>query len=172
MSEAASVSAVVDVEGPLGRAVQWLARARFFAPVASRVIPRLDRGLSSLTRGHFVLSQLLVPTLVLTATGARSGEPRTTPLLTLPEKDGSFLVVGSNFGRESHPAWTNNLLAHPDASIVHGGKRRAVRAHLLDAEEKAEVWPRLLEVWPTYAAYTEMSGRDLRVFRLTPKGTA
>ena len=49
------------------------------------------------------------------------------------------------------------------------GKKTAVRAHLLTAEEKAEEWPRLTKFWPNYDVYTERSGRDLRVFRLDPR---
>jgi deazaflavin-dependent oxidoreductase (nitroreductase family) len=85
----------------------------------------------------------------------------------MPE-DGGWYVVGSNFGQEKHPAWTANLLANPDAAVTTGGKRTDVRARLLDPDEKAEVWPRLIAVWPTYDRYVERSGRDLRVFRLDP----
>ena len=133
-------------------------------------MPPLDRRLSRATGGRFVLSSLLVPSLVLTTTGARSGQPRTTPLATLPEDDGSFLVVGSNFGQSKHPAWTANLLAHPAAEVVFAGRCIPVEAHLLTADERAEAWPRLTRVWPTYDRYVELAeGRELRVFRLVPR---
>jgi deazaflavin-dependent oxidoreductase (nitroreductase family) len=74
--------------------------------------------------------------------------------------------VGSNYGRESHPAWTANLLAHPDTEITFRATTYPVHAHLLTAQEKVEVWPQLVEFWPAYDTYTERSGRDLRVFRL------
>ncbi len=120
-------------------------------------------------RGRVVLSGSLVPSLVLESTGARTGQRRTTPLACLPEEDGSFLVVGSNFGRERHPAWTANLRAHPRATVTYRGRTVPVTATLLDGDEKAEVWPRLTAVWPNYDRYTEASGRDLRVFRLVPE---
>jgi deazaflavin-dependent oxidoreductase (nitroreductase family) len=163
---------LVDVNGPVGRVVQKVAGSHAFAPVAKHVVPRLDRVLNRVTRGRFVLSSLLVPSLVLTARGAKTGEPRTTPLATLPEDDGSFLVVGSNFGQPRHPAWTGNLLKNPDAQVTYAGRTFDVTATLLDGDERAEAWPRLTAVWPVYDRYVEMSGRDLRVFRLTPKGTA
>jgi deazaflavin-dependent oxidoreductase (nitroreductase family) len=109
---------------------------------------------------------------VLETTGAKSGQRRTTPLACLPEDDGSFLVVGSNFGRESHPAWTANLRANPSATVTFRGRTVPVTASPLDAGEKAEVWPRLTAVWPNYDRYTEVSGRDLRVFRLVPTSAA
>ena len=110
----------------------------------------------------------MLPSLVLTTTGAKSGQKRTTPLATKPE-DGYWYVVGSNFGRDTHPAWTANLIANPDAEVSFDARLTPVRAHLLDEAEKAEAWPRLVTFWPNYDVYTERSGRDLRVFRLDPR---
>ena len=157
-----------SVEGTVGRTVQKVAGSKRFAPVAKHVIPPLDRGLTRLTRGRFVLSSLLVPSLVLTHTGAKTGAERVTPLACMPDGDESWFVVGSNFGQEKHPAWTANLIANPVAKVTYRGRTFPVTAHLLTDEEKAEVWPRLVEVWPTYDRYVELSGgRDIRVFRLT-----
>jgi deazaflavin-dependent oxidoreductase (nitroreductase family) len=147
-----------------------MAASRGFRVVGPKVVPPLDRLLSRVTGGRVVLSGAMVPSLVLETTGARTGQRRTTPLACLPEDDGSFLVVGSNFGRERHPAWTANLKAHPSATVTFRGRTTPVTASLLDAEEKAVVWPRLTRVWPNYDRYTEVSGRDLRVFRLVPDG--
>ncbi len=159
----------MDVNGGIGRVVQHVAGSRQFAPVARHVVPRVDRALATLTRGHFVLSRLIVPSLVLTATGARSGQERQTPLACLPEDDGSFYVVGSNFGQPKHPAWTGNLLQTPAAKVTFRGATVAVQARLLDGLEKQAVWPRLTRVWPTYDRYVELSGgRELRVFHLVP----
>jgi len=158
----------IDVNGFVGRNVQKLAGSAGFAKVAPHIVPPADRLLHRLSGGRIILSRALVPSLVLTTTGARTGEPRVAPLACLPEDDGSFLVVGSNFGREAHPAWTANLLAHPEASVSYAARDVAVHAHLLDAEEKAEAWPRLTRVWPTFDRYVERSGRDLRIFRLVP----
>lgn len=159
----------VDVNGPVGRVVQKVAGSHAFAPVAKHVVPRLDRMINRVTGGRFVLSALLVPSLVLTARGAKTGEPRTTPLATLPEDDGSFLVVGSNFGQPRHPAWTANLLKNPDAKVTYAGRTFDVTARLLEGDERAQAWPRLTTVWPVYDRYVEMSGHDLRVFRLVPR---
>jgi deazaflavin-dependent oxidoreductase (nitroreductase family) len=85
----------------------------------------------------------------------------------MPDGDGTFYVVGSNFGTEKHPAWTANLMKSPTATVVYGGKTMQVDAKLLSDEEKAEVWPRLTKVWPTYDHYVTKTDRNLRVFRLT-----
>ena len=152
----------------LDAAVQKVAGTATFAKVARPVMPALDRVVGRLTGGRLLLSTLFVPAIVLRTTGAKSGLPRESPLASMPDGD-AYYVVGSNWGGEKHPGWTANLLAHPDAEVVHRGRTTPVRAHLLTADEKAAIWPRLLEVWPTYDRYVERSGRDLRVFRLTPR---
>lgn len=161
---------LVAADGPVGRALQKAARTRAFAPLVSRVAPPADRFLSRVSRGRVTLSGLLVPTLVLQVWGARTGELRVVPLACLPSSDGSFLVVGSNYGRTSHPAWTANLLANPSVTVTFRGRVAAMTGTLLDDAAREAVWPELLRVWPAYADYTEMSGRELRVFRLTPAG--
>jgi deazaflavin-dependent oxidoreductase (nitroreductase family) len=151
--------------------VQRMAGSAAFAKVAPRIVPPTDRLLHRLSGGRFVLSRALLPSLVLTTTGARSGRPREAPLATLPVDDG-FLVVGSNFGREKHPAWTGNLLKNPEATVSFRGRRIPVTARLLSGEEKAAAWPELTSLWPTYDRYVERSGRDLRVFHLEPRQAA
>ena len=148
--------------------VQRVAGTEAFLRVAPHVVPRLDRFVQRVTKGKVTLSGSQVPSLMLHCTGAKSGQPRDVPLACMPDGDGWY-VVGSNYGQEKHPAWTANLLAHPDASVTFHQRRVDVRARLLDAGEKAEVWPRLTAVWPTYDRYVERSGRDLRVFRLDPR---
>ncbi len=155
------------LDSRLGRLVQRAAQTSAFSPVALTVAPKLDRVVSKLSRGRFTMTSLIVPTLVLTTTGAKSGQPRTTPLATLPDGDDAFYVVGSNFGTEKHPAWSGNLIATPRAGVVYRGTTMPVEARLLTDEEKAAVWPRLTAVWPTYDTYVAKTDRNLRVFRLT-----
>lgn len=148
--------------------VQRLAGSAAFAKVAWRVLPPLDRALHRATGGRRTLAQRVVPSLMLHTTGARTGLARDTPLACLPD-GGACYVVGSNWGRPDHPAWTANLLAHPDAAVTRDGVRIEVRARLLDAREAGEVWPRLLRIWPAWASYSERAQRELRVFRLEPR---
>jgi deazaflavin-dependent oxidoreductase (nitroreductase family) len=158
---------MVDINSPLGRLTARVAGSAPFAAVAPKVIPRVDRLLNRITGGRFVLSAALLPSLVLTAKGAKTGLARETPLATMPDGE-AFFVVGSNFGRESHPAWTGNLIANPEGLVTFRGRTIQVKARLLDDDEKAAVWPRLTTMWPTYDRYVERSGRSLRVFRLEP----
>jgi deazaflavin-dependent oxidoreductase (nitroreductase family) len=149
------------------RLVQKVSSTRAFARVAPHVVPALDRAVHRLTRGKVLLSAQLLPGVVLSARGARSGIVRRTPLACMPEKEkGTWLLVGSNFGRPGHPAWTANLLAHPDAEISWRGEDVPVTARLLDSAEREEAWGAALRFWPPYAAYQARVEREIRLFRL------
>lgn len=158
----------VDIDSKLGKIVVKASGTKTFMRVGPKIVPHLDRVLHKLSGGRIIMSAGMLPSLVLTTTGAKSGLRRTTPLATKPENS-SWYVVGSNFGRDSHPSWTANLIAEPDAEISFKAKDTPVRAHLLTADEKAEIWPRMVKFWPNYDLYVERSGRDLRVFRLDPR---
>jgi len=151
------------------RLVQKVSSTRTFARIAPHVIPALDRAVHRVTRGKVLLSAQMLPGVILTATGARSGLPRRTPLACMPEGEGeagSWILIGSNFGRTDHPAWTANLLAHPDAEISWKGEDILVTARLLEGDERAAVWKALLEFWPPYATYQARVTREIRVFRI------
>lgn len=147
------------------RLLQKVSATRTFARIAPHVIPALDRAVHRLTRGKVLLSARMLPGVVLTATGARSGLPRRTPLACLPEESG-WLLIGSNFGRPGHPAWTGNLLKNPEAEVSWRGRDIPVRARLLTGEERAQAWQAALAFWPPYAAYQARVAREIRLFRL------
>jgi deazaflavin-dependent oxidoreductase (nitroreductase family) len=155
----------------------WIARhvihpmagSPLFARVGPYVVPYFDRFVHRITGGRIVTSQLFVDSLVLTTTGRRSGEPREAPLACAREESGSWLVVGSNFGKEHHPAWTTNLLADPAGVVSYRGDVVPVTATLLEDESRAEAWVHLRHAWPIYDRYEDRAGRSLRVFRLAPR---
>ncbi|MFE2823067.1 nitroreductase/quinone reductase family protein [Streptomyces sp. NPDC059271] len=178
------------------RLVQRVSSTRAFAKVAPHLIPALDRAVHRLTRGKVLLSAQMLPGIVLTARGARSGLERRTPLACMPEAgaarvqdetgaggsvdaggtpdaeggagapESGWILVGSNFGRTGHPAWTANLLAHPDAVISWKGEDIPVTARLLTGEERAAVWRTALAFWPPYATYQARVDREIRLFRI------
>lgn len=152
------------------RLVRKVSSTRAFAKVAPHVVPAFDRAVHRLTRGRVLPSARMLPGAVLTARGASSGLARRTPLACMPEEGGTWLLVGSNFGRPGHPAWTGNLLAHPDAEISWKGRDVPVRARLLTGEERAAAWRAALEFWPPYAAYQARVEREIRLFRLERRG--
>ncbi|MFJ5808953.1 nitroreductase family deazaflavin-dependent oxidoreductase [Streptomyces sp. NPDC093093] len=153
---------------PVGvRLMQKVSSTMLFAKIAPHVIPAMDKAVHRLTRGKVILSAQMLPGVILTAKGARSGLPRTTPLACMPEDDGaSWLLIGSNFGRPGHPAWTGNLIEYPDAEVSWRGRDIAVRARLLQGEERAAAWQAALRFWPPYATYQARIEREIRLFRL------
>lgn len=155
------------IQRVLGPLFQKISGATWFSKVGPKVIPGLDRGLHKVTGGRVMLSQLLVPTLYLTTVGAKSGQERISPLLCMPEGDG-WIVVGSNFGQDKHPAWTGNLLKTPEATVEFEKRTCEVVGIFLEGEERSRVWKRLNEVWPVYERYQSRVDRELRIFRLTP----
>lgn len=152
----------------LRRPVAWFSRTRFFRAVGPRVMPRLERATRWFTHGRTPLSGALVPSLVLHTVGAKTGEPRRTELMYCPDGD-EMLVTGSNFARDRHPAWTANLLAHPHAAVDVQGRRVEVTARLVPPQEREATWVLLERNWPGYRGYERAAGRELRIFRLTPR---
>ncbi|REK86142.1 nitroreductase family deazaflavin-dependent oxidoreductase [Streptomyces inhibens] len=151
---------------PGERLLQKISATRTFARIAPHFIPALDRAVHRLTGGKVLLSAQMLPGVILTATGARSGQPRRTPLACVPQEDGGWLLIGSNFGRPGHPAWTGNLLKNPEAEVSWRGRDIPVRARLLTGEERARAWRAALAFWPPYAAYQARVEREIRLFRL------
>ncbi|WP_455351153.1 nitroreductase family deazaflavin-dependent oxidoreductase [Streptomyces sp. SYSU K217416] len=148
------------------RLIQKVSSTRTFAKVAPHFLPAMDRAVHRLTRGKVILSAQMLPGVILTARGAKSGQPRTTPLACMPEESGSWILIGSNFGRPGHPAWTANLLKNPDAEVSWQGRNIPVRATLLAGEERAAAWQAALRFWPPYATYQARVEREIRLFRL------
>lgn len=150
------------------RTVAPITHTRTFRRIAPLVLPHLERFLAMITGGRVQVSSILVPSLVLRTTGAKSGEPRDAVLMYTPDGHGRALVAGSNFAGERHPSWSTNLLAHPDAEIAVRGTRMAVRATLLPADERELAWTIIQRQWPLYRNYERASGRTVRIFRLQP----
>lgn len=152
----------------LRRLARRLALNPLFRRIGRLVVPRLDRALHRLSRGRWHLADAVADTLVLKVRGRRSGQLRTTPLVYARD-EGSYLVVGSNWGRPEHPVWTENLLAAGGAEIEVGGRRIRVHARLLEGAERDRAWARCIQRWPAWQDYLALTGgRSLRVFRLEP----
>jgi len=98
-----------------------------------RNLTPFDRYVIKRSHGRYTaLGPLGAPTMLLTTKGAVSGQTRTTPLLFARDGD-DILVAGSNFGQAHHPAWSKNLIVHPDAVATVGGRAIPVTAELLTA---------------------------------------
>lgn len=154
------------------RALLKVTGYNWFRPVSKYVVVPLDRMLYERSGGRFSVVHAgsgrgALQTLLLTTTGRKTGEARTSPVLYLDEGD-TFVVVGSNFARKNHPAWTANLLADPRATVQVRGRRLDVRARPATEAERDALWPRLLEVYPTWEVYRRKTDRGFRAFFLEP----
>ncbi len=109
------------------------------------------------------------PVALLTTTGRRSGQPRTTPVLYVSEGDG-FVVAASNLGRDAHPAWLHNLRAEPRASVQVRGRSVPVRARIATGAERERQWQRLLAIQPRFTTFQERTDREIPVLVLEPDG--
>jgi deazaflavin-dependent oxidoreductase (nitroreductase family) len=146
-----------------------LAPLRPFALLNARVLPAIDRWAARRSGGRRTVTGAVLPTLLLTTMGRRSGRPRVSPL-SYVEHDGARAVVGTNFGQAHHPAWTANLLTHPDAEVLLDGVRTPVHARPATDEERSTLWPRFVAMYPGYETYRRRSGRLPRMFVLEPRG--
>lgn len=120
-----------------------------------RIAPRLDPPLLRLTGGR-VSSVYPVPVMLLTTTGAKTGQPRTLPLLYLTDGD-RLVLIASNYGKTSHPAWYRNLVANPKVEVLAGKRSGTYTAvEVTDPAERERVWDLALDM---YAGYGDYEGR-------------
>jgi deazaflavin-dependent oxidoreductase (nitroreductase family) len=101
-------------------------------------------------------------TLLLTTTGRKSGEARTTPLIYGRHGE-DHLVVASKGGSDAPPAWYLNLEADPQVEVQVRGDRFRARARTATAEEKDGLWPTMTAEWPAYDEYQGKTERDIPV---------
>lgn len=131
-----------------------------------QVAPRLDPPLLRFTGGR-VSSVYPVPVMLLTTTGAKTGQPRTLPLLYLNDGD-AIILIASNYGRTSHPAWYRNLVANPKVKVLAGKRSGTYSAsEITDAAERERVWDLALDMYAGYGDYEGRAGdRTIPLVRL------
>jgi len=103
---------------------------------------------------------------LLTTTGRKSGQPRTTPLNIVADGD-RWLLVASYGGDDRDPQWFKNLQSNPQATIQFGGETIAVRATVASDEEKKALWPKVVDSYKGYEGYQRKTSRDIPVVVLT-----
>ena len=112
-----------------------------------------------------------LPVLLLTTTGRRSGEPRTSALTYLPRGE-ACVVIASHLGEPRHPFWWLNLEAQPTAVVQIGSVERNMRARQAEGSEREAIWNELVAVSPEYAQYRERTQRRIPVVVLEPPETS
>jgi deazaflavin-dependent oxidoreductase (nitroreductase family) len=152
------------------RVTQKFAASGPGAWVFQRTIYPIDKVLYKRTSGRVTLPGLLagLPVIMLTTTGARSGQARTMPLVGIPLGD-DLAVIGSNYGQKSTPGWVYNLEADPAATVSYRDRSVDVTARPASDAEAGEAFEIAATFYPGYAKYrTRAAHRTIRVFVLEP----
>lgn len=109
----------------------------------------------------------ILPTLLLTTTGRKSGEPRSLPLIYGTVGD-SYAVIASKGGLPTHPLWYLNLEAQPKCELMVGAKAVSARARTATGEERDRIWAQMAEIYPPYLDYQKATQREIPVVVLDP----
>jgi deazaflavin-dependent oxidoreductase (nitroreductase family) len=155
---------------PIQRFMRWSAATAPMSWFYARVLHHLDRLVYRLTRGRHTFSNWVsgLPVIMLTTTGARTGQQRTSPVLGVSDGD-NLVVIAANWGQRHHPAWYRNLCACPTATVTVGGVSRRVRAREVSGEERERLWQRGREVYPGGDVYARRAAnRRIPVVALAP----
>ncbi len=134
----------------------------------TKVAPKIDATLTPATKA-WLSSVPGTPLLLITTTGAKSGKARTNPL-TYWSRGDDVILMASNYGRDSHPAWLFNVKAHPDVTLLFRGKQGHYRARVAEGAERDELWETSKSFIANYGSYEQrVAGkRDIQVVVCTP----
>lgn len=150
------------------RLSQRFARTKLGGKLFITVFPAIDKRLIPLTRGRLKIA-MGQPICLVHTRGARSGQPRSTPLLYTPRGD-AMVLVASKAGAERNPAWYHNLKANPDVDVDVGGRRRPMHAREVEGAERDELWALVNDNYDGYDTYQHRAGgRRIPVLLLEPR---
>lgn len=102
------------------------------------------------------------PILLLTTTGRRTGEPRTTPLIFGRDRD-AYVIVASKGGSPEHPGWYRNIERDPEVELQVKADHVRGRARVAEGEERERLWRAMAEIWPAYDEYATRTDREIPV---------
>ena len=152
--------------------VQRLASSKWGSWFLARVLRHFDTLAVRLSGGRWSLTGLLarVPVMMVTTTGARSGRPRTAPLLCIWDKSHPkrFALIASNWGQPHIPAWYFNLKANPQAMCAIDGRSGMYAAHEATEEEYGRFWGYATETYGGYVLYRQRAGRRIPIMVMEP----
>ncbi len=152
---------------------KFVHRLFMLRPVTALFAPwihRVDNTISKATKGKYTVAEILGWNVVqLTTTGAKTGQPRTMPLIGLVDGE-KIALIASSFGREHNPAWYYNLKAHPECVVQWKGKRETFLAREAEGDEYKKYWQWGVSVYAGYEKYKERAAhRHIPVMVLEPK---
>jgi deazaflavin-dependent oxidoreductase (nitroreductase family) len=137
----------------------------FFAPW----IHQVDKAALKLTRGKYTLSEMIGWDIIeLTTLGAKTGQPRSMPLVGLFDGE-KIALIASSFGRKQNPAWYYNLKAHPECNVQSNKRTGTYIAREAEGDEYKKYWQWAVSYYAGYEKYKERAGRKIPVMVLEPK---
>ena len=158
-----------DDANVLQKAMRTVAATKVGAAILRPTANYLDQVVSRLTGGRRNFTGIVtgVPAVILTTTGAKSGESRTVAVYGIPHPKG-VAIIASNWGGAKHPAWYHNLKANPRATVSIDGDTWPATARLATPGERDEIWAKGLEIYPGWRKYESRAGdRKIEAFVLT-----
>ncbi len=152
---------------PFHASVQKMASTAHGSWLLGRVLRYLDRATFRLSGGRLNLTTMLagIPVVLVTTTGARSGLPRTQPLLPIsdPRAPGQFALIASNWGQHRFPSWYFNLRKTPRAACTIDRQTATYLAHEAAGEEYDRFWASATAAYLGYRLYRQRAGRRIPI---------
>ncbi|MCA9866107.1 MAG: nitroreductase family deazaflavin-dependent oxidoreductase [Anaerolineae bacterium] len=161
-----------DSPHPVQRFVRGLIATRPAARLLAHTIPHIDRAVFRLSGGRTTAAALFtgLPILTLTTTGAKSGRPRAVTLVGIPDGE-RIILIASNWGQASNPAWYYNVKGYPQVTVSRDGRTDAYTARELSGQQRETAWARAVALYPGYRGYAARAGgRTIPVIMLEPRG--
>jgi deazaflavin-dependent oxidoreductase (nitroreductase family) len=128
---------------------------------SARIVTGLHKAVFRASKGRVLGRTLGMPVLELTTIGRRSGKRRKTMLTSPVQDDDRIVLVASYGGDDRHPTWFLNLRDHTAVEVTMGGTKRSMQARVASPEEKAELWPRVVDAYRGYGRYQGKTDRDI-----------
>ena len=128
----------------------------------------LHRNLFLATKGRIGGRIGKMPAVMLTTTGRKSGQKRTSMLTSPVQQGDDVILIASYGGGPKHPQWYLNLQSNPEVEVTRNGKTTTMKARTAEPAERAELWPKVVAAYKGYAGYQEKTDREIPVVILSP----
>jgi deazaflavin-dependent oxidoreductase (nitroreductase family) len=151
------------------RAMWHVSSSRAGAWLFSRSMHHVDGLVLRLSHGQRTAAGITagVPVLTVTTTGARTGQPRSTPLLGVPFGS-DIAIIGTRFGQPGTPGWYYNLCAQPRAEVAFRDRSFSATAREADEDEWQQIWAQARNIYAGYEAYaSRITNRKIRIMILS-----
>lgn len=141
-------------------------------PISALLVPilhRVDNFALKITKGGYTVTEAVgLPVVQLITIGAKTGRPRSTPLVGLFEGE-KILLIGSNLGQNRNPAWYYNLKANPKCTVLYKRRARKYSSRETAGEERERCWQTAVSWYAGYEKYQERVARLVPVIVLEPE---